>query len=94
MQQSLDYLSYLYLFDRAKKYEENEIQLIVNRALTEVNQLCPFAKSIVFNGIMHPNHDNTANIEPVLNAINNFLENNETNFKFIYIISNNREILN
>jgi hypothetical protein len=90
---SLEHLNYLYLFDKNIRFIESEVQYIVNNALKSVNTLCPFAKSIVFNGIMSPTND-YLNIKPFLAAINNFLENNETNFKFIYIITNNRAILN
>jgi hypothetical protein len=89
---SFNYLNYLYLFDRATRFAENEIQDIVFNALQSVNNLCPFTKTIVFNGILHP-HDNNLNINPLIAAINNFLETTETNFKSIYIITNNREIL-
>jgi hypothetical protein len=88
-------LNYLYLFENTRIINDNqqEVNERLHGCLNEVTTNAPLASNIVFNGLMGENYENDINIQRFLNFLSDYIQNNETNIKTVYIISKNRGIL-
>ncbi len=92
----INQLNYIYLFpnDYLTENIEDTITNSINACLNAININQPNVRNIVFNGFLNANLMHQINVHYVIDSIRAFIQNNDTNFDTIYIISKNEAILN